>query len=245
TMSFFHDSSYTDAFNVPSFTYTWCNEGTIEYELTDAGYGTICLPFPAEVPSGLTAYEGNSMDDEGRVILTRASSLAKDTPYILVGTPGDYEFTGPLNPSDLGTYTKGMLTGVTSNNYSLQVGDCVLQTQGGVTGFYNVTPIAGATFTQYRAFLNSPSVFRVTSKSGDMDGDFVVDDSDISALTDAILSHSTYSAGRDLNGDNTVDVGDITAGVNLILNPDNSSVTTYGSRVAAYSQKAAVSGAGL
>ena len=243
SMYFYCDEAHTQLMS--SYNFTWCNEGTIEYELTDAGYGTICLPFPAEVPSGLTAYESNSMDDEGRVILTRASSLAKDTPYILVGTPGDYEFTGPLNPSDLGTYTKGMLTGVTSNNYSLQVGDCVLQAQGGVTGFYNVTPIAGATFTQYRAFLNSPSVFRVTSKSGDMDGDFVVDDSDISALTDAILSHATYSAGRDLNGDNTVDVGDITAGVNLILNPDNSSVTTYGSRVAAYSQKAAVSGAGL
>ena len=243
TMSFYDDEARTQL--ISSYTFVWCNEGTISYEMTSAGYGTVCLPFATSVPTGLTAYESSSMDDEGRVVLTRASSLAKDTPYILVGAAGNYEFTGPLNPNDLGTYTKGMLTGVTSNNYSLQAGDCVLQTQGGVTGFYNVTPIAGVTFTQYRAFLNSPSVFRVTSKSGDMDGDFVVDDSDISALTSTILSHATYSAERDLNGDNTVDVGDITAGVNLILNPDNNSVTTYGSRVAAYSQKAAVSGVGL
>ena len=245
TIYFYYDSSYTQPYNIPSFTYTWCTEGTISYEMTSAGYGTICLPFAAEVPTGLLAYECSSMDEEGRVQLTRALSLAKDTPYILKGTAGTYDFTGPLNPNDQATYTKGMLTGVTSNSYALQAGDCVLQSNGGVVGFYNATPLAGETFTQYHAFLSAPSVFKVTEKKGDFDGDFDVDTTDVGAVVGTVLAGGTYPSNYDINEDGVGNVADVTAVVNLLLNSGaqgGGSATTYGTRVAAYSQEAASSG---
>lgn len=107
---------------------------TIPYTLTAAGYGTIILPFDAELPEGVKAYTCTAID--GTVVVTEEqASIKANTPMLLQGVPGQYEFQG-ISSAEEDSYTQGILTGVypataISSGY-------VLQTQQGVTGFYRV-----------------------------------------------------------------------------------------------------------
>lgn len=107
---------------------------TIPYNLTAAGYGTIILPFDAELPEGVKAYTCTAID--GTVVVTEEqASIKANTPMLLQGVPGQYEFQG-ISSAEEDSYTQGILTGVypataISSGY-------VLQTQQGVTGFYRV-----------------------------------------------------------------------------------------------------------
>ncbi len=87
----------------------------MEWEMTDAGWGTMILPFAVEtVPSGLTMYAGSALtlDTDGTTIMvgTAAETIAANTPYLVSGTEGTYTFTGvATNTED--SYQVGMLVG--------------------------------------------------------------------------------------------------------------------------------------
>lgn len=128
----------------------------ITYELTSAGWGTICLPYEAEVPAGLSAYcvtDANA----GVLELTEVSEIEMNKPYLLQGTAGTYDFSGPETP--VGTFKNGLLTGSTESDvFYAPKGSYVLQNQAGKgVGFYEVKDDDKQKVKKYRAFLNITS----------------------------------------------------------------------------------------
>lgn len=127
---------------------TYSASTTITYSLK-AEYGTLILPFAAELPEGLTAYSCAKV--EGNVLtLDEVESLAANTPYIIGGTVGNYEFTGAPIPSDA-TLTAGLLTGVLEDT-DAPAGSYVLQNNTNGLGFYKVGSVI-PTVKAYRCYL--------------------------------------------------------------------------------------------
>lgn len=139
--------------------YIYCRaRTTIDWELSTTGWGTLCLPFEAAVPAGLTAY--TVTDISGSVIVkTEASKLEANKPYLINGAAGTYTFTGPLTPD--GTFVNGLLYGVTTvpsygANYA-PAGSYVLQNNATGLGFYLVDGYNSQEIRPYTAYLKPES----------------------------------------------------------------------------------------
>ena len=149
--------NYTDKQYISDKIYLYFREANpISYELTSAGWGTICLPYEAEVPAGLSAYcvtDANA----GVLELTEVAELEMNKPYLLQGTAGTYDFSGPETP--VGTFNNGLLTGSTESDvFYAPKGSYVLQNQAGKgVGFYEVKDDDKQKVKKYRAFLNITS----------------------------------------------------------------------------------------
>ena len=82
---------------------------------------------------------------------------------------------------------------------------------------------AGSAYLKLNNLLQYPtsltvSGFEVESLTGDVNGDGVVNVSDVTALVNRILGDTTYSdAVCDINADGVINVSDVTALVNIIL----------------------------
>lgn len=128
-----------------------------DFNMTAAGWGTICLPFEAEVPSGLTAY--NVISTEGdKLIMEEAKMLKMNTPYLLSGEAGKYTFEGPDTPKG-SNYRNGILVGNTAPSvegsyvYAPQ-GSYVLQNNSEGLGFYKVAASDSQKIRQYSAYVH-------------------------------------------------------------------------------------------
>lgn len=136
-------------------TFTLCDKLSYTYTMTAAGWGTLCLPFEANVPEGLTAYKVTGTDGAS-LVTEEVDFLEMNTPYLLSGTPGDYEFEGPDTP--IGTELKsGLLVGNTDTAESFAPqGSYVLQIQDGKLGFYKVKESNTQKIRPYSAYLTLP-----------------------------------------------------------------------------------------
>lgn len=130
----------------------------IDYTLTDAGWGTLCLPYNAEVPEGLTAYTVTGTDGN-LLVKEEVSTLECNKPYLITGTPDKYTFTGPETP-EAENLKNGLLVGNTTAaqtyapkaSYVLQN----LPTQNGLA-FYEVENNGNQRVRQYGAYLKAGS----------------------------------------------------------------------------------------
>ncbi len=115
---------------------------TIEWEMTAAEWGTIILPFEADVPDGLTAYSCDEVTGD-ELVLTEATTLEANTPYIMAGAEGEYEFTGVAVDAENGL-TAGLLTGT----YETMDCDALLEAAGTGTVYLlqNQTDVDGVAF---------------------------------------------------------------------------------------------------
>ena len=128
----------------------------ISYTMSAAGWGTICLPYEASVPDGLTAYSVRNVSGSELVLdEVTDGTLCMNTPYLVSGTEGSYAFAGPTTPE--GTYTDGLLTGVTKTGAYATAGSFVLQNKSGKLGFYEVASDASQPMKQYRAYMKRPA----------------------------------------------------------------------------------------
>lgn len=128
-------------------------EGELQYTLSEAGYGTLILPYDAEVPDGLGAYACRRVENS-RAVLEQQASIVANTPVILHGTPGTYTFTGEGIAAE-GPHTDGLLTCVYE---ATEISDgYVLQQQNGVVGFYVVDPNVPRVVPANRCYLCMPS----------------------------------------------------------------------------------------
>jgi hypothetical protein len=134
-------------------------ETPISYILSEAGVGTLILPYDAALPEGLKAYKCVSLQ-ENTVVLEEQPGIAAHTPVLLQGKPGTYTFTGMPQGGDA-SYTSGLLTGVMEAT-EITTG-YVLQTQSGVTGFYAVTPEKPVTVPVYHCYLEVEAGVRMLS----------------------------------------------------------------------------------
>lgn len=104
-----------------------------------ADYGTLILPFNAELQEGMEAYTCDGKEEnELTLTLTPAESFVANTPYIVkkTGATTDYTFNG-IAYSTATTYTDGLLTG-TLVDMTAPAGSLVLQKQPSGLGFYQV-----------------------------------------------------------------------------------------------------------
>ncbi len=154
TIEFFLDEEHSTPANIKSLDFVWCDKKTIDYSLPDTQWGTLCLPFDAEIPEDMTVYE--CADYTGRDLnLTAVGKIKRATPYIIHGKAGDYSFSGPDAAVANSTMGKGLLVGVLSDDVLLEKNDFVLQHNNGVSGFYIISDDLANKYyaTKYRAIL--------------------------------------------------------------------------------------------
>ena len=112
-------------------------------------YGTIILPFDAEIPTGVTAYSvSETTGDVLNITQVQDGGFVANTPYIVFAEGGaDTSLEGLGAAYTDATYTEGLLTGVYAET-AAPVGSFVLQNNNGKVGFYRVAeggqPTVGA-----------------------------------------------------------------------------------------------------
>jgi len=223
TVNFYQDKEKTIPMNYPSLTFTFCNSTSITYTQPETAYGTLILPFDADVPVGLNVYECSAYAN-GNAILDKAWNIKRNTPYVVAGTAGTYSFAGPEIPNLNDTYTNGLLSGVLDNNHLYQPTDYVVAKRNGRSVF---APIGSASaIPQYTAYLTPGSAangqtlklplldgeVEVVVVPGDFDNDGDVDKEDVSKLCDYLLGTSAVAgpgSGADIDGDGDVDIMDL------------------------------------
>lgn len=150
------------------------NGGEIIYTLGNSGYGTLILPFDADLPEGVSAYTCTGIDGN-TVLMEQQGLIPANTPVIMSGTPGTYTFTGESCASE-DSYTEGLLTGV----FKATVIDdgYVLQQQNGIVGFYYVDAEEPKTVPANRCYLSVPAGAKMLSLLEDTDGINAIDSSE-------------------------------------------------------------------
>ena len=129
----------------------------IAYKLSSIGWGTLCLPFSAKKPVGLTLYEVTSTNGN-ELVKTSVDKIEINKAYLVSGTPGTYDFSGPTTPT--GQHTNGLLVGNTANgDVFVPIGSYVMQNLTSKSGlaFYKVTLTDRQRCSQYKAYLTPPS----------------------------------------------------------------------------------------
>lgn len=220
TIKFYQDGNGYIPMNIPSISVTYVDDINVNFEMTDAGYGTLCLPFNASVPNGLEAYECCAYDEDGYAILNKVKNINGRTPYILQGTKGTYTFRGPNTAIDVESVSSGLLVGVLSNKFKLQSNHYVFQNNDGRIAFYHVGngEHLGTTAKQYSCIMNVPTLIGQTTPTFDRIKITPDSDDEPTLIRGIKESHSNgrteiYSIGG--NRLNTVQ-----RGINIIRNGD-------------------------
>lgn len=139
-------------FNAPTaFTAT-----SASYTKTLAGYAVITIPFEANVPSGVQAY--NMLPSSSKVLCTAISNnkIPANTP-VLVNGIGTFVFTGSGNVST----PKAIVSNQFSADYSTvkaYTGGYVLKTVNGTTGFYKIAN-GSETVSAFSAYISEENAY--------------------------------------------------------------------------------------
>jgi hypothetical protein len=98
-----------------------------DYQVCKAGYGTLILPFNAELPVGMTAvYTCTGVDNNGVLTLVEEESIRRNVPYIVKADPekGPYKFVGPeAIDADHPSFREGIMVGAVTKNVPLVAND--------------------------------------------------------------------------------------------------------------------------
>lgn len=189
----------------------------------------ICIAHPVDWDaSGVEAYTVNQVNVSKTIAYTQKQSATPAGTGLLVKGYKKGDVYKLVRPTDTSTIGNNLLVGVTSS---------ILTNVKNVTGGYifdlptltfirpttDVYVGAGSAYLKLNNLLQYPtsltvSGFEVESLTGDVNGDGVVNVSDVTALVNRILGDTTYSdAVCDINADGVINVSDVTALVNIIL----------------------------
>ena len=152
--------------NACDLTFVKAETAKIKCAMSRAGWRTLILPFNADVPEGITAYtcsETTASEGETSILaLEEVTGMLKaNTPYILSGNEGTFEFSG-YGMATKDSYENGLLTGVFTNRTST-AGTYVLQNQEKYgTCFYKVVDVTPE-ITAYTAFLTKETTANVNT----------------------------------------------------------------------------------
>ena len=120
----------------------------------NADYGTMVIPFDAELPSDVEAF--NITGNEGDVLTTaEAEAIEANKPVMLKGS-GEVSFTASnaeIDATAKGVQTSGLLSGVYAATAVPTENTYVLQKQGEDVNFYKA--ISGLTVNPFRAYLTA------------------------------------------------------------------------------------------
>ena len=170
------------------------------------GWSTICLPFNARVPEGVTTYAAtahNSDDSDEKVTdfvmtLTPVKYIDSDKGYVVYGPAGDYNFSPTSHSCDKPTILEG---NATKEPISAINNSCyVLANKSWGLGFYKYT---GSTLAPYRAWLPEDMVddnLNELLASGTRSIRFVIDNGTTSISVPECDVHHDNNAMYDLSG---------------------------------------------
>ena len=117
-------------------------------------YGTFIAPFDVAIPSGVTASKVTGHTGNTLTLSEVSTTIPKNTPVVVYSDAAINEtFKGKDGSDGVTDYTEGLLTGVYTAT-TVAAGNYVLQTNGGIQGFYEVGT-GGLTTVPYRAYLKS------------------------------------------------------------------------------------------
>ena len=119
-------------------------------------YGTLILPFAAEIPEGLTVYTIGGIEND-KVTLASVSAIEAKTPYIVYAENGiKASFDGIMPESIAASYddNKNMIGVLAAEGVEPASGSYVLQNQNGKVGFYQIGEDWGKKVPQYRCYLH-------------------------------------------------------------------------------------------
>ena len=135
--------------------------------VSSAGATTLVLPFDAELPSGVTAYDISYTSGADNVTATSVDKITADKPVLINAAEGTYTFT-VSNSSEItwseATVSNGALTGVyvqsgKSGVYNpiayVPANSYVLQNGAEGLGFYKVEAENTIKITSFRAYLTA------------------------------------------------------------------------------------------
>ncbi len=162
-------------------------KASIAINTTEAGWGTLMLPFAvASLPSGVKAYSVSELSGNS-LTLVEVTALEANKPYIIEGAWNE-TLTGDAQGTAL-KYTEGLLTG-TYEEISAPVDSYVLQMQGTNVGFFKVEDVQPKVKAN-RAYLTAPA-------SGGVKAFFLGDTEDaIKGVFDGVAAGEIYDlAGR-------------------------------------------------
>lgn len=118
----------------------------------EAGAGTLCLPFAATIPAGVTAYTLTYTSGDKATATAVETTIPANTPVLLNGS-GETTFTGSGAVVAEAANTAGNMTGVFAS-VAVPTGSYVLQNGDDGVGFYNVTT-NDITINPFRAYLTA------------------------------------------------------------------------------------------
>lgn len=107
----------------------------ISFTLPAEGWGTLCLPYEAELPEGLKAYDITRIEGS-HVIMSPVEKLAMNKPYLVQGTPKTYNFSGPETPT--GIFKNGLLESNTEEGSYVPAGSYIIKEYNGKIGFVKI-----------------------------------------------------------------------------------------------------------
>lgn len=125
--------------------------------VSDASYATMMIPFGADKPTGVEAYNLTAVNGE-TITSSSVDAIAANSPVMIKADAGDYEFTAngaEIAATEEEVVTNGLLKGgyatmtaaADANNY-------VLQNNANGVNFYLVT-VTDATVKPFRAYLKA------------------------------------------------------------------------------------------
>ncbi|MCD7722244.1 MAG: hypothetical protein LUI09_08475 [Prevotellaceae bacterium] len=153
-------------------------ETEVTWKMTTAQWGTLILPFAADVPDDLAVYTVEGISDEDELSLTATESIASCTPYVVEykGEEGieeakEYTFKGKReNEQDTytatasdGTSLTGTLSDMTMPESTDETSYYLLQEQDTTVAFYIVQD-EGRTLSAYHCYLSLPVSTTVTDE---------------------------------------------------------------------------------
>ena len=143
-------------------------EVTYKYSATvgDAGFGTLVVPFEADVEGDVEAWELTSVNGDGRIQGTKITTIEANKP-VLLKNAGTLSLT---SKSGTATYSASPSNGLLHGTYTsgtVSAGNYVLQNLDDVVAFYKVVDSDKPTINPFRAYLAAPSDSRMLTFSFD------------------------------------------------------------------------------
>ena len=177
--------------NTANFQLVETSKPSITINTTDAGWGTVILPFAQALPEGVKAYSVDELDGDKLTLNIVDGDLEANKPYIIEGAWEEI-VTGDAQGTAL-NYKEALLTGVYESQEATE-GTYILQKQGEKVGFFLVdyTDWAYATKPQVnanRAYLTVPGAGVKAFYLGDIE-------TAIKSVFDGVANGDIY----DLNG---------------------------------------------
>ena len=148
----------------------------VENEVTlninkDNQYGTLIVPFDAEIVDDVEVYSVNNVDGEKLELVLVEDGIKANTPYIVYAKNGIETSVSGLGAAYTdANSTSGLLTG-TYTDIDAPVGSYVLQNQENVVAFYHVGENVRPKVRANRAYLTLPAGQPVNTRALFFEGD--------------------------------------------------------------------------